>query len=73
MSESATLELQIMRREFAALLANLSPWVSTDEMCARYDCTPKTLNNMERDGRIPFRKRGKWDRVELVNWESKIT
>jgi len=73
MSESATLELQIMRREFAALLANLSPWVSTDEMCARYDCTPKTLNNMERDGRIPFRKRGKWNRVELVNWESRIT
>lgn len=73
MSESAMIELQIMRREFAALLANLSPWVSTDEMCARYDCTPKTLNNMERDGRIPFRKRGKWNRVDLVNWESRIT
>ena len=73
MSESAMIELQIMRREFAALLANLSPWISTDEMCARYDCTPKTLNNMERDGRIPFRKRGKWNRVDLVNWESRIT
>ena len=64
-------ELELLRREFANLVANLAPWVSTREMCARYDCTPKTLNNMERDGRIPFRKTGKWSRNELLKWESK--
>lgn len=65
-------ELELLRREVASLVANLSPWVTTHEMCARYDCTPKTLNNMERDGRIPFRKAGKWSRIELLNWESNL-
>lgn len=71
MTEEAVIELRQLRQEFANLVANLSPWVSTDEMCVRYKCTPKTLNNMERDGRLPFRINGKWNRIELINWESK--
>lgn len=66
MKDEAVIELRQLRAEFANLVANLSPWVSTDEMCVRYKCTPKTLNNMERDGRIPFRINGKWSRVELL-------
>jgi hypothetical protein len=69
MTDEAVIELRQLRQEVSSLLASLSPWVGTDEMCARYQCTPKTLNNMERDGRIPFRKSGKWDRVELLNWK----
>ena len=72
MSDIAIVEIQKMRQEFAMLVASLAPWVSTTEMCARYNCTPKTLNNMERDGRIPFRKAGKWNRIELIEWESKL-
>lgn len=73
MTDEAVIELRQLRQEFATLIANLSPWVTTSEMCARYDCTPKTLNNMERDGRIPFRKSGKWSRVELLKWEQNLT
>lgn len=72
MTDTATLEIRNLRREVAALIASLSPFVGTDEMCKRYDCTSKTLHNMERDGRIPFRKSGKWNRVELLKWESNI-
>jgi hypothetical protein len=72
MTDPAVIELQQLRREVAALVSCLSPWVGTDEMCRRYDCTPKTLNNMERDGRIPFRTNGKWSRSVLMNWESRI-
>lgn len=72
MSDEAVIELRNLRNELLFLVAHLSPWVSTDEMCKRYDCTPKTLHNMERDGRIPFRKSGKWNRTELVKWESKL-
>lgn len=72
MNDTAVMEIQRMRHEFASLIAHLSPWVTTEEMCARYSCTPKTLNNMERDGRIPFRKQGKWKRVDLINWESRL-
>ena len=64
--------VMLLVREVSRLTEMLSPYVSTDEMCKRYDCTPKTLNNMERDGRIPFRKGGKWNRTELVKFESKI-
>ncbi len=71
MTDEAITELRSLRHEFAMLIANLSPWVTTSEMCARYACTPKTLNNMERDGRIPFRRSGKWNRIELVKWEQK--
>jgi hypothetical protein len=70
--DAAVIEIQRLRQEFASLVAHLSPWVTTDEMCARYQCTPKTLANMERDGRIPFRKSGKWNRTELINWESNL-
>lgn len=56
MSESAVLEIQRMRVEFARLVESLSPWLSTEEMCARYSCTPQTLRNMERRGDIPTRK-----------------
>lgn len=72
MTDLAILEVQRLRDEVSRLFAHLSPFVTTDEMCSRYDCTPKTLSNMERDGRIPFRKQGKWSRVELLKWESKI-
>ena len=72
MTDAATLELKMLRNEFVALIAHLAPWVTTDEMCARYQCTPKTLANMERDGRIPFRKAGKWNRIELIKWESNL-
>lgn len=72
MSDEAVLEMKRLRQEFANLAALFAPWVTTSEMCIRYTCTPKTLNNMERDGRIPFRKNGKWNRIELVNWESKL-
>lgn len=65
-------ELHALRVEMSRLLDNLSPWVSIDEMCIRYDCTTKTLSNMERDGRLPFRKNGRWNRAELVKFESKL-
>lgn len=72
MSDAAMRELQMMRKEFAMLVASLSPWISIDEMCVRYSCVPKTLNNMERDGRLPFRKNGKWSRNEIREFEAKI-
>jgi hypothetical protein len=43
MSESAVLEIQRMRVEFARLVESLSPWLSTEEMCARYSCTPQPV------------------------------
>lgn len=72
MSDDAVIELRQLRDQVAALMACLSPYISTDEMCQRYQCTPRTLNTMERDGRIPFRKGGKWNRTELMRFESKI-
>lgn len=71
MTDQAILELQKMRLEFANLVAHLSPWVSTHEMCNRYNCTAQTLYNMERRGEIPMRIKGKWLRTELVQWESR--
>ena len=52
MTDQAILELQKMRLEFANLVAHLSPWVSTHEMCNRYNCTAQTLCNMERRGEM---------------------
>lgn len=72
-TENLQSTVQMLVREVSRLTELLSPFVGTDEMCRRYDCTPKTLNNMERDGRIPFRKGGKWNRTELMGFESKIT
>lgn len=71
MSNDAVMEIRYLREQVSALMACLSPYISTDEMCKRYDCTPKTLSNMERDGRIPFRKKGKWNRTELMVFEYK--
>ena len=71
MSDEAIIELRQLRAQVAALVACVAPFVGTDEMCARYGCTPKTLSNMERDGRIPFRKGGKWNRTKLMSFESK--
>lgn len=70
MSEVAVLEIQRMRVEFARLVESLSPWLSTEEMCARYTCTPQTLRNMERRGDIPTRANGRWNRIELMQWEA---
>ena len=72
MSDEAIIELRQLREQVSALLACMLPFVSTDEMCQRYGCTPRTLNTMERDGRIPWRKAGKWNRTELVKFESKL-
>lgn len=69
MSE-AVLEIQIMRREFEHLIASLSPWVTTAEMCARYKVTPQTLKNMELRGDIPQRIKGRWSRVALMQFEA---
>ena len=55
------------------LAAQLSPWITTAEMCARYSCTPKTLANMERRGDIPWRIKGRWNRAEVVQWEARET
>jgi hypothetical protein len=73
MSSDVLTELRSLREQVAMLVASMLPHMSTDEMCTRYDCTPRTLNNMERDGRIPFRKAGKWNRTEVMKWESKLT
>ena len=64
------LEIVVPERAAGEAVANAAS-AEADEMCARYQCTPKTLANMERDGRIPFRAAGKWRRNELIQWESK--
>ncbi len=71
MSEDAVIELRQLRAQVAALVAHLSPFITTDEMCARYDCTPRTLNNMERAGKIPFRHGARWNRNEVMEFERK--
>lgn len=74
MTNEAVIELRQLRKDFATLVACLSPWIGIDEMCQRYGgCTTHTLKNMERDGRIPFRKQGRWSRNEVVAWERNIT
>jgi hypothetical protein len=70
MTDAALISMvQLLAAEVARLSAALSPWVSTDEMCARYGVTLKTLGAMERRGEIPFRVRGRWLRSELLEWE----
>jgi hypothetical protein len=68
-----TIEHQIeqLRRAVTDLAAQLSPWITTPEMCKRYDCTPKTLAAMERRGDIPWRVKGRWNRAEVVEWEAR--
>jgi hypothetical protein len=69
MSDEALNELRQLRQQVAALLSNLSPFIGQDEMQVRYNCTGKTLLAMERRGDIPERVKGKWVRVEVVEWE----
>ena len=71
MSDDAVIELRQLRDQVAALVAHVSPFITTDEMCIRYNCTPRTLNNMERDGRIPFRHLTRWNRIEVMDFERK--
>lgn len=61
----------LLLRELKTLAANLSPWITTPEMMARYDCTAQTLGKMERRGEIPWRVAGRWNRAEVIEWESK--
>ena len=71
MSDEAIIELRHLRDQVAALMAHISPFITTDEMCIRYDCTPRTLNNMERAGTIPFRRGVRWTRNEVMDYERK--
>ena len=70
---SAQLESIVLKlaAEVARMAELLSPFVSTDEMCKRYDCTAQTLTAMERRGDIPLRIRGRWSRSELQQWEQR--
>ena len=69
MSNDAVMELRQLREQVAALMDCLTPFVSTDEMCKRYNCTAQTLAAMEKRGEIPFRVRGRWLRSELLEWQ----
>lgn len=69
MSNDAVMELRQLREQVAALMDCLTPFVSTDEMCKRYNCTAQTLTAMEKRGEIPFRVRGRWLRSELLEWQ----
>ena len=64
-------DLEKLRREVAAMVAAMSPWIMTPEMCARYDCCIKTLNRMERANEIPWRVKNRWSRAEVMAWENK--
>ena len=66
-------DIERLRKEVAGLVAALSPWIMTPEMCSRYDCCPKTLNRMERSGDIPWRIKGRWKRADVMDWEAKQT
>lgn len=63
-------EIELLRREIATLVANLSPYIGQEEMQARYSVTGQTLLAMERRGEIPTRARGRWLRTEVLAWES---
>jgi hypothetical protein len=64
-------ELRQLKIEMANLIANLSPFIGMDEMEARYDCTGQTLRKMERRGEIPFRIKGRWLRIDVIEYEKK--
>ena len=63
-------ELELLRKEVANLVANLSPYIGQEEMQARYDVTGQTLLAMERRKEIPTRVKGRWLRSEVLAWES---
>ena len=68
----SSLQILVLKltQEVARLADQQMPWVTIDEMCKRYNVTPKTLTAMEQRGDIPARKKGKWLRSELVQWEA---
>jgi hypothetical protein len=70
MTDSTTLEIRNLRREVAALIANLSPYIGQEEMQTRYGVTGQTLLAMERRKEIPTRVKGRWSRREVLEWES---
>ena len=70
-TDSLAVELRQLRDMVAALLAHVSPFITTDEMCVRYHCTTRTLNNLERSGKIPFRRGVRWNRNEVMEFERK--
>jgi hypothetical protein len=63
-------ELELLRREVASLVANLSPFIGQEEMQARYNVTGQTLLAMERRKEIPTRVKGRWLRTEVLAWEA---
>lgn len=70
MTDTATLEIRNLRKEVAALIASLSPFIGQEEMQTRYGVTGQTLLAMERRKEIPTRVRGRWSRREVLEWES---
>ena len=65
-------ELELLRREVASLVANLSPFIGQEEMQSRYNVTGQTLRAMERRKEIPTRVKGRWLRTEVLAWEAAI-
>lgn len=63
-------ELELLRREVANLVANLSPYIGQEEMQSRYNVTGQTLLAMERRKEIPTRVKGRWLRTEVIEWEA---
>lgn len=63
-------EIELLRREVASLVANLSPFIGQEEMQARYGVTGQTLLAMERRKEIPTRVKGRWVRSEVIAWEA---
>ena len=66
-------DLDRLAREVARMAALVSPWIGQPEMQARYDVGPKTLLAMERRREIPTRVNGRWKRVEVMEWESRVS
>ncbi|MEH3087679.1 MAG: hypothetical protein PGN26_14360 [Xylophilus ampelinus] len=70
-SEEVADLLRSLIREVSNLSQQLSPWVGVAEMEKRYGVTLKTLTAMERRGDLPLRHKGRWSRVELIEWETR--
>ncbi len=69
MTDAVLTEIRTLRQQFDSLIANLSPWIGTDEMQTRYGVTAQTLKNMERRRTIPQRINGRWLRSEVIELE----
>lgn len=62
--------LALLAREIKTLINAQAPWMSTQDMCARYHITPKTLTARQLAGKLPQRnKTGLWSRAEVIEWE----